>query len=64
MNYITHLIKTFTHVRHSKLDLESSGLLDAVASLTKSILPCGMDAIASFICWIPNQVWNDGKAFA
>jgi hypothetical protein len=62
---IAHLIKTFTLVRHSKLDLESSGRLDAVAALTQSKLPCGMDAIASVVRWIPNRVWNDGEgAFA
>jgi hypothetical protein len=48
-----------TH-RHSKLDLESSRQLDAAASLTQSNLPDGIDAIASVIFWIPNQVWNDG----
>jgi hypothetical protein len=45
--------------RHSKLDLESSRQLDAAASLAKPKLPFGMDAAASVICWIPNQVWND-----
>jgi hypothetical protein len=47
--------------RHSKLDLEPSGRLDALTSLMQSILPCGMDANASVDRWIPNQVWNDGK---
>jgi hypothetical protein len=64
MNQIAHLIKTFTPHRHSKLDLESSGRLDAEASLTQSSLPCGTDAIASVFCWIPNRVWNDGGASA
>jgi hypothetical protein len=52
--------------RHSKLDLESRGQLDAAASLTKSELPHGMNAIAFDVGWIdlwspsvPNQVWND-----
>ena len=57
---LSHLIKSFTPSRHSKLDLESSKQLDAVASVTQSHMPCGMNAIASFIRWIPNRVWNDG----
>jgi hypothetical protein len=54
--------------RHSKLDLEpkttkgqSSVYSGAAAPLTKSALPCGKSASALEICWIPNQVWNDGK---
>jgi hypothetical protein len=45
--------------RHSKLDLEYSGQMDAVASLAQPEMPCGKDATASDFCWIPNQVWND-----
>jgi hypothetical protein len=66
-----HRIKTPTYARHSKLHLEtmtsegqSFGQLGAFASVAQLLLPRGMEDVASFTCWVPNQVWNDGKAFA
>jgi hypothetical protein len=47
-------------IRHSKLDLETSKLSDALASLDAA----GWTAAKALVCWIPNPVWNDGCGFA
>jgi hypothetical protein len=57
--FLEHRALNVRHLVIPNLIWNPAGKSDAGAFLTKSVMLCGMNAIAFAIRWIPNQVWND-----